>query len=72
MSTENEPDTIEPPLDLPNSEIINDILRRDNDPPLTPKRSYRGWLGTLSDEKLREYYELVKIENPDVQSPEIS
>ncbi|HTX22295.1 MAG TPA: hypothetical protein VMD27_10635 [Candidatus Aquilonibacter sp.] len=44
-------------------EIIEDIIKRDDDPPLY-KRAYPKWLKSLTDPELEEYYELVKLEHP--------
>ena len=46
------------------SKIINDIIRRDDDPPIY-KRAYPKWLHSLSDLELGEYYELVRFYHPD-------
>lgn len=44
-------------------QIINDIIERDDDPPLTGP-GYRLWLESLTRTELSEYYELVKLEHP--------
>lgn len=43
--------------------IIDDILRRDTDPPLPPK-AYRAWLNSLNLGQMNDYYALVKLEHP--------
>lgn len=44
--------------------IIDDIIKRDDDPPLVTLEKYRAWLITLTQPELAEYYDLVKSECP--------
>ena len=52
------------------NDIIDDIVQRDEDP-LFDKRDYPGWLKSLTDAELKEYYELIKLENPPIRSEDL-
>ena len=53
-------------MSLTKEQIVDDIMRRDTDPPMY-KKPYRRWLQSLTAAELDEYYGLVKQEHPDPQ-----
>jgi hypothetical protein len=48
---------------LQRPKLINEIIRLDDNPPMTPEVAYRGWLETLLPWELPEYHGLVVKEH---------